>query len=93
MVKAFPIVLTGDMPQAANNSGFMRHNAIRGCKACFIEQIDRKDIEYDVITQGRYHFDTVLLREEGIEIDLDRERAAFFKENAPAVTRIAPDLI
>jgi hypothetical protein len=44
LVKAFPISLTGDMPQAADNSGFMRHNAVRGCRACYCTQ----DVPYDL---------------------------------------------
>jgi len=35
LVRAFPICLTGDMPQAANNSSFIRYNAAKGCRACY----------------------------------------------------------
>jgi hypothetical protein len=34
LVKAFPIVITRDMPASADHSGFYRHNANLGCRAC-----------------------------------------------------------
>jgi hypothetical protein len=38
IVRAFPIVLTGDMPQNADNAGFMRHQAQKGCRAAILHK-------------------------------------------------------
>ncbi|RDW84612.1 hypothetical protein BP6252_02202 [Coleophoma cylindrospora] len=97
MVKAFPIVLTGDMPQAADNSGFMRHNAERGCRACKCTSHERADLDYDVVANGRYHFDTIFLRKKGDTIHGRQTRSRFFRklgmrEEAPAIAKISPAL-
>ena len=62
IVKAFSIMLTGDMLQAADCSGFIRHNAAKGCRACFCDRDNRGDLDFDVSGEGRYHFDTVFRR-------------------------------
>ena len=97
LVKAFPIVLTGDMPQNADNSGFMRHGAAKGCRACFIDKSERGDIYFDLIEHGRFHWDTVFLRVKGSLIEHDRERAVFFnnlgmRQEPPPILPIAPCL-
>lgn len=62
-IKAFPIQLTSDMPQRADNSGFYRHNAIQGCTACFAKKDEWGGYDYPVVEHGRYHFDTIFLRD------------------------------
>jgi hypothetical protein len=97
LVKAFPIVLTGDMPQNADSSGFMRHGAAKGCRACFVDKSERGDIYFDIIEYGRFHWDIIFLREQGSLIENDRERAVFFtergmREDPPPIAHIAPCL-
>jgi hypothetical protein len=93
-VKAFLIVLTGNMLQVADNSRFIRYNTKQGCRVCLVLQTKRKDIKYNVVKYRRYYFNTILLRKEGIRIDLNRARAIFFKdlrirEEPPTIIRIA----
>jgi hypothetical protein len=68
-VKAFSILLISDMLQGADNSGFMRHNAYIGCRACFCKNPDRGNLEFDVVIEGRYYFDIVYFREEGQDLE------------------------
>jgi hypothetical protein len=95
-VKAFPLILTGDMPQQSDNAGFLRHNATLGCRCCKIPSNDRADLDYDIVANERYHFDTVFLRQEGSFLD-GNERKEFFKSHgmspkASPIARIAPTL-
>jgi hypothetical protein len=81
------------MPQNANNSGFMRHNALKGCRACFATQEERGDLDYDIVGQGRYHDDTVFLRRKGQSLPTGTGRAKFFhnlgmRPEPPAITML-----
>ena len=64
-VCAFTMALTGDMPQQAVNSGALSHNAKIGCRSCYCPSDKRGDLQYNVISHGRYHYDTLLTRKEG----------------------------
>jgi hypothetical protein len=97
LVKAFPIVLTGDMPECADMAGFMRHNAAKGCRACFIDSNDRRNLQFDVISFGRFHFDTIFKRDKGHCILQPRARAKYFKDlgmrdEVPDILPLAPAL-
>jgi hypothetical protein len=96
LVKAFPITITGDMPAGADNSGFYRHNANLGCRAYKVPQSERGDVHFDIIHNGRYHFDTIFKRDEGQEKD-GAQKTKFFKdlglrEESPAIITITPTL-
>lgn len=58
---AFPIVLTGDMPQQADNAGFLSRNAAMGCRSCFCPKTDRH--LFDQAHRHRTHYDTIYSRE------------------------------
>jgi hypothetical protein len=64
-VIGFIMALTGDMPQQASNSGFLQHNAKFGCRTCYCPDTERGNLTFDVISKGRYHFQTLLKRQEG----------------------------
>jgi hypothetical protein len=93
IVRAFPIVLTGDMPQNADNAGFMRHQAQKGCRGCYTTQEERGNLDYDITGHGRYHYDTVFLRKEGRALPTEKARTKFFKnlgmrQDPPAITML-----
>lgn len=95
LVRGFILVITGDMPQAADNSGFSRHNAGRPCRACLCTIAERSQLDKDI--PGRFHWDVMLTREEGQDIHNTAERNRFFKnlgmkEDSPPIARISPHL-
>jgi hypothetical protein len=47
----------GDTPQQNENAGFLRSNAVFGCRACFIPSQQYDDLDFDIVTQGRYHYE------------------------------------
>lgn len=53
-VIAFPLLFTGDMPQQNMNSGNKAHNAVYGCRSCFVPDTKRGDLFLDVQSTGRY---------------------------------------
>ena len=63
VVCAFIMVWLGDMPQQQDNSGFKRQHATRGCRFCTISAEARDQLDFDVITQGRYNHSTLALRQ------------------------------
>lgn len=96
VVCAFPMLLVGDMPQQADNSGFLRHNAIYGCRQCFCTKGERADLSFDISTSGRYHFDTVQDRELAKDLP-SGQRRRFLQERgmhleAPPMAKLAPAL-
>ena len=95
-VCASVMAFLGDMPQQADNGGFSRHNAERGCRTCLCPKSERGNLEYDIIGNGRYHSTT----------ERDRESAQYFsgkdqklfvqntgiKIDASPITSLAPAL-
>jgi hypothetical protein len=59
LVRGFTHVIVGDLPQQADNSGFLRYNANLGCRSCFVHKSNRGDYQFDCVTSGRYHWDTI----------------------------------
>ncbi|KAI8171048.1 hypothetical protein KHU50_005759 [Colletotrichum sp. SAR 10_65] len=60
----------GDMPQQDKNSGFRGPKANKFCRFCFIGQTAVKSgkasdiLDFDVVTHGRYHYQTMEMRKE-----------------------------
>lgn len=64
---AFAHAYIGDMVQQQWNAGFLGARARLGCRSCYISadhEYRRGDLEYDVFTEGRYHYQVMALREE-----------------------------
>lgn len=53
-VVSFPIMFTGDMPQQNQNSGNKTHNAEFGCRSCFVSDVNRGNLQLDILSTGRY---------------------------------------
>ena len=95
-VCAFIMAFLGDMPQQADNAGFSRHNAVMGCRTCLCSKSDRDNLNYDVIVNGRYHWDTVRQRDQAQDLS-KKEQKAFVQETgikieSSPMTRLAPSL-
>ena len=95
-VCAFSMAFLGDMSQQADNEGFLRHNANRGCRTCLCSKLEKGDLIYDIVGNGRYHWETTRQRE--LVKDLSRkERNAFetktgIKLDAPSLAKLTPCL-
>ena len=48
-------VVTSDLPQGNKISSVMRHNAEHGCRHCMVAQSDLGVLQYDIVSNGRYH--------------------------------------
>lgn len=95
-VCAFNMAFLGDMPQQADNSGFLRHNANLGCRTCLCPKLERGNLSYDIVENGRYHWETKKQREDA-KVLPQRQQKVFVQETgiriqSPAVTRLAPCL-
>ena len=94
---AFGMTLLGDMPQQADNGGFLRHTAKRGCRTCYCPNTDRSNLEFDIILNGRYHWDTMMRREDAQELDTGAEKRRFTEDTGirmepPAIAKLTPTL-
>ena len=81
LMSAFVLCYTGDMPQQAANCGFLAHNAHIGCRICRCPKEKRGDLQYDIILNGRYHYDVVQQRKEGQNILASGERDEFWRSH------------
>ena len=98
-VCAYIMAYLGDMPQQNENAGFKKHIADRGCRTCLITSKERHQLSFDVVKNGRYHFQMMHLRK--YAESLNKIRKAQFckkwrmKESPAMLTRItfALDLI
>ena len=95
-VCSFVMGLIGDMPQQAENGGFAHHSAQKGCRSCFCPKALRGDLQFDIVQEGRYHFETVRQREHAEQL-VGEDRKAFLKETglqleSPVIARLCPAL-
>jgi hypothetical protein len=58
------ITYVGDMPQQQANAGCKNQKADHFCRSCLISAAgDANNIRYDIVNGGRYHFETLRVRE------------------------------
>ena len=81
LMNVFVLAYTGDMPQQAANSGFLSHQGHIGCRICYCPGDQRHDLDYDVIENGRFHYDVQQKRQEGDAIEQITARKRFWKSN------------
>jgi hypothetical protein len=60
------------MSQQQENSGFKTQHGTRGCRFCFIDETIRGDLDYNVIDEGHYHYQTMSMRK-GMNADQERQ--------------------
>jgi hypothetical protein len=63
-VCVFTLCFIGDMPQQQWNAGFKTQRANRGCRFCFISEIERDNLDFDILNEGRFHYQAVEMRKE-----------------------------
>ncbi|KAF1934858.1 hypothetical protein EJ02DRAFT_362794, partial [Clathrospora elynae] len=51
------LAYVGNMPQQQNNAGCKSQNAKFFCRSCLIGPKDKGNIRYDVVANGRYHYE------------------------------------
>ncbi|KAL8798951.1 MAG: hypothetical protein Q9200_007661 [Gallowayella weberi] len=91
VVCAFSMAIIGDMPQHADNSGFMRYNANYGCRSCFCPSKSRHDLSFDVVGEGRYYWQTVQ-DQANLNAQDTIEFARGLKKEEPAIAKLVPAL-
>ena len=95
-VWSFAMSFLGDMPQQADNAGFMRHTAKMGCRTCRCPKEERGNLDYDIRVNGRYHEETLQQRQHAGELNAS-ERKAFVQDTgirliSPPIAKLAPAL-
>src|SRR6266513_290036 len=95
-VCAYTMVVTGDMPQQHDNSGFLRQSAIYGCNFCLCSKEERRNLNFDIVLRGRYHHSTVRARERA-EAKASAPRKKYLSslgmgESTPPIVSICPAL-
>jgi hypothetical protein len=60
------LAYVGDMPQQQGNAGCKNQKAEHYCRSCLISSKDdyQKNLTFDIVAQGRYHYETERIREE-----------------------------
>ena len=96
-VCAFTLCFLGDMPQQQANAGFKSQRANLGCRYCLIPAESRKDLNYDIIRNGRFHMQTMQQRSEmnAIRSTVKREEFASrwgLSTTEPALFKMTPAL-
>ena len=96
MVCAFTLAFLGDIPQQADNAGFLRHTANLGCRSCWCPKKKKSKLDYDIVGFGRYHIPISRLREESNDYEGARlrrfEQETGMKKQEAAVVVLAPSL-
>ncbi|KAI5806056.1 hypothetical protein EDC01DRAFT_626159 [Geopyxis carbonaria] len=80
----------GDMPQQAENMGFLRQNATFGCRTCLIPSEHYSNMEFDILTKGRYHYQTQSLRKEALTMQSKKARETILQASGMKDGEAAP---
>ena len=96
LVCAFTLCFIGDMPQQQENAGFKSQRATLGCRFCFVQDVQRGDLDYDTTVNGRYHHQVVQMRKE-MDALLKTDKAKYAQKwglspEAPALIKLSPAL-
>jgi hypothetical protein len=100
-VCAFSLAYIGDMPQQNKNAGFKGPRANFCCRACFAGVGQRGNLQFDLGSNGRYHWQTVAMRRKMASLEIDRNGAAvadqYATENGldretPIISMLSPAL-
>ncbi|KAI5836953.1 hypothetical protein DFP73DRAFT_532340 [Morchella snyderi] len=73
-VVAFPLLLTGDMPQQNQNSGAKIHKATYGCRSCFVSEADRGILTFNIQHHGRYQQHVKMMYDNAIALSTKSRR-------------------
>src|SRR6266513_1622507 len=76
-VCAYTMVVTGDMPQQHDNSGFLRQSAIYGCNFCLCQKNGQGNLEFDIVKKGRYHHSTLQARSKATNMSAAAQKIFF----------------
>lgn len=79
-VCAYIMCYIGDTPQQQVNAGFKSHNADYGCRNCLAFQEDLGNLDYDIVSKGRYHHQTLELRQRMIKLKTKKAREDFAQD-------------
>lgn len=79
-VTAFPLQLTGDMPQQNQNSGAKTHKAEFGCRSCFIPDSMWKELGFNTIDCGRYLQHVLYLRKHAAALTTKAAQAKAYQQ-------------
>ena len=93
----FPLCTIGDMPQQQANAGFKSQRANLGCRMCLVPSESRGNLEYDIVKNGRFHYQTMQQRREMGGIRAIAKKEAFasrwgLSSEEPALMRLFPAL-
>jgi hypothetical protein len=94
---AFTMAYIGDMPQQQKNSGMKTQRANCGCRFCFIPSDYRGDLQFDTFKHGRYHKQTMAMRNDmnALRTKAMREKYAStwgLDVEEPCLAKISPAL-
>ena len=74
----YVMTLIDDMSQQVENEDFSHHNAQKSCRICFIFKNVRKDLEFNIIKNEKYHFEILKQRKHAKQL-IDENQRIFFK--------------
>jgi hypothetical protein len=79
IVAAPCLAYIGDMPQQQANSGCRSQNAEHFCRHCLVGKEDRANLYYNIVLNGRYHFEMIRCRQ-AANSKAEREKREIFQE-------------
>lgn len=96
-VSVFTLAYIGDMPQQAENCGFLGPQATHSCRCCFVADSEQNNLEYDTLTNGRFHHESYRMRRHVGTLRTMREKAEYCQNNGmgmdnPPLVTLSPAL-
>ena len=75
---SYVMILIDDMSQQIENENFSHHNVQKNYRICFIFKNVRKDFEFDIIKNEKYHFEILKQKKHAKQL-IDENQRIFFK--------------
>lgn len=96
-VSVFTLAYTGDMPQQAENCGFLGPRATRSCRSCFVADTGRSNLDFDILTNGRFHHKSYRMRKNIGTLRTMKQKSDYCRDNgldteSPPLVALSPAL-
>ena len=59
----YNMIFLDDISQQVENDEFLQHQTNMRCRICLCSKIERDNLEYDIVMNDKYHWETITQRQ------------------------------
>ena len=85
LICAFTLAYLGDISQQNKNTGFLSRRANKGYQFCFISSTERSNLSYNIISNRKFHYETMQMRKKLISLKIKAKQTAYDQDTGLSV--------